>query len=134
VKDCILTLPARGLPSVREGTEIMQERAEAREAGAQLMRVLYPLQSRPEFERSLAAELKSVVRGAWRIASVGIDTAERIGFIPGKVMEFGAKAIESLFSPILRPEQKRAGELAAKQRQFDAAEAERKRRGYERER
>lgn len=122
------------LPTVREGTEIMQERAQAREAGAQLMRVLYPLQPRPEFERNLAAELKSVVRDAWRVASIGIDTAERIGRIPGKVMEFGAKAVESLFAPILTPQQKRAGKLADQERQFDAAEAERKRREYQRER
>jgi hypothetical protein len=122
------------LPSIREGTEIMHERAEAREAGAQLMRTLYPLQPRPEFERSLAAELKSVVRDARYIASMGIDTAERIGRIPGKVLEFGAKALESLFAPILTPEQKRMGERAAQERQFDATEAERKRREYDRDR
>jgi len=122
------------LPSLREGTEIMQERAEARQAGAQLMRVLYPLQPRPEFERSVAAELKRVVRDARYVASVGIDTAARIARIPGKVLEFGAKALESLFAPILTPEQKRMGELATQERQSDAAEAERRRRGYERDR
>jgi hypothetical protein len=122
------------LPSIREGSELMQERAEAREAGARLMRILYPRQPRPEFERSLAAELKSVVRGAWHLASVGIDHAERLGRIPGAVMEFGAKALESLFAPVLTPEQKRIGAVATKERQFDAINAERKSREHERER
>ena len=112
----------------------MHERAEAREAGAQLMRVLYPLQPRREFERSLPAELKSVVRDARYVASVGIDTAASIGRIPGKVLEVGAKAFESLFAPILTPEQKRMGELAAQERQLEAAEAERNRRAYDRSR
>jgi hypothetical protein len=123
------------LPSIREGTELMQERAEARQAGAQLMRVLYPLQERPAFERSLAAEIKSVVRDAWYIASTGLDTAARLGRIPGKVLEFGAKALESLFAPVLTPEQKRLGVLATQERQLDAVQAERERRsGYERDR
>jgi hypothetical protein len=123
------------LPSIREGTELMQERAEARQAGAQLMRILYPIQPRPHFERSLAAELKGVVRDAWRIAAVGLDTAERLGRIPGQVMEFGAKALESLFAPILTPEQQRIGVAATQERKLDAIQAERDRRGgYERER
>ena len=122
------------LPSVREGTEIMQERAEAREAGAQLMAKVFRLQPRPEFERSLATGLKSVVRDARRVASIGMDTAERIVRVPGKVLEFGAKAVEALFAPILTPEQKRLGEIAAQERQFDALDAERRRRGFERDR
>jgi hypothetical protein len=123
------------LPSIREGTELMQERAEARQAGAQLMRILYPIQPRPEFERSLAAELKSVVRDAWHVASVGLDTAERLGRIPGKVLEFGVKALEALFAPVLTPEQKRMGAVATQERKLDAIQAERERRGgYERER
>jgi hypothetical protein len=123
------------LPSIHEGTELMQERAEARQAGAQLMRVLYPLQQRPAFERSLPAEIKSLVRDAWYVASTGLDTAARLGRIPGKVLEFGAKAFESLFAPVLTPEQKRMGVLATQERQLDAVQAERERRGgYERER
>jgi hypothetical protein len=122
------------LPSVREGTEIMQGRAEARQAGAQLMRKLYPLQPRPAFERSLAAELKGITRKVRHAASVGIDGAERVGRFVGKILDFGAEAFESLLSPVLTPEQKRLGELATETRKFDAETAERKRREFERER
>jgi hypothetical protein len=122
------------LPTVREGTEIMQGRAEARQAGAQLMRALYPLQPRPEFERSLTTELKYLTRKVRYAALAGLDKAMGAGRLAGKILDFGAEAFESLFSPVLTPEQKRLGELATETRKFDGETAERKRREFERER
>jgi len=125
------------LPSIAEATAKMHERAEAREAGAQLMRTLYPVQPRPEFERSSYAELKSVVRDARYVASVVVgDKVKAASRFAGRILDFGTKTLEALLAPILTPEQKRLGELATQAREWDGAEAERRRRrhgGYERD-
>ena len=121
------------LPTIGEATQKMHERAEAREAGAQLMSILNPVQRR-EFDPSLALELRRLTRQVRHVISEGLESAERPLRAVGKVLEFGAKAFESLFAPVLSPEQKLAGVLAERTRQSDAEEAERHRQNLSRER
>lgn len=115
------------LPTIDEATKIMHERAEARQACAQLMSKLNPIEGR-DFDPSLMAEMRQVTRFARRMASKGLDAAERPLVSAGRAFEFGARAIESLFAPVLTPEQKAAGQLADRERKWDAEEAERQRR------
>lgn len=121
------------LPTIGEATQKMHDRAEARQAVAQLMGILNPVQKR-EFDPSLAAELRHITRHVRRVVSEGLGAAERPLRAVGKVFEFGARAFESLFAPVLTPQQKLAGALAERERQRDAEEAERERRHFSRER
>ncbi len=119
------------LPSLRDAMETMHQRAEAREAAAQLMSHIFPVQPR-EFDRRLAFDLRRITHNVRYVASVGLDRAERAGRAAGKIFEFGAKAFESLFAPILTPAQKQMGEIAERERRI-AAEQARRQRSYDRE-
>ena len=121
------------LPSIQEATQIMHERAEARQACAQLMSIVNPIKGR-EFEPSLAIELRRMTRYVRHVVSQGLDTIERPLRVVGRFFEFGAKAFETLFAPVLTPAQRRAGEQADHERQAAALEAEWERRNLTRER
>jgi hypothetical protein len=120
------------LPSIHSVTKTMRERAEAREAAVQLTRLIYPVK-RPEFERSLAIELRHITRDVRYAASTGIYRAWQAGSVVGKVLEFGADIFESFFAPTLTPEQRYQGEMAARARQIAEEQAARQR-SYNRDR
>ena len=121
------------LPSLEEANKIMRERAEARQATAQLMGVLFP-RNQPDLEPALGNHLRHVTRDIRDAASSGSHTVERAGGTVGTLFEFGAGVLESLFGRTLTPAQKRAGQLAERERQLAANLAETERREIFRDR
>jgi hypothetical protein len=94
------------------------------------------IKEEPYYNVSAAARIIEVVCESTvrQIASEGIWRSERTGRAIGKVLEFGINVFESLFAPILTPEQKPRGEIAQRERREAAEQAERERRNEGRDR
>jgi hypothetical protein len=124
------------LPGIDATKEMMYQRAEAREAYAQLMAIANPVQPVPRGRIDESDLLQSAAAKASRSATKGLDFAGEIVKSPlapeiaapigkaartvGKTLEGLGSAVEGLFAPQRTPEQELDGAIATGRREAEA--------------